>query len=115
MPPLILTQTPTGPRYVLDGRELRTGDLIELIDVQVYRRGAFAWTGDVRDPPRIISTGCGGQIAPGADVQLAAVQPVVRIDRPHPEKPGREMSEYERRVLRHQAKPPLPPAEDLLT
>jgi len=83
MPPLILTDTSAGPRYFVGDHELRNGDLIELIDVQVYQRGAFAWTGDVRDPPWILSTGCGRQISEGADVRLAAVQPALRIDRLH--------------------------------
>lgn len=109
MPPLILSDTLAKPRYFVHVHELRNGDLIELVDVPVFRRGAFAWTGDVRDPPWILSTGCGSQIPTGADVRLAAAEPVVRIDRPHFEKPGREMTEYERRVLRHQAKPELPP------
>lgn len=115
MPQLILTQTAAGWRYTLDGRVLHNGDKIELVypDGRVIR-WTFAWAGRPGDPVLIFGGSRGGPLPDGVDVRWPVPEPVVRIERPHPQKPGREMTEYERRVLRHQAKPALPPQGESL-
>jgi len=52
MPHLILTPTPAGLRYHLDGHELKEGDLIEIFDRRAFELRGVRLPGRARDAMR---------------------------------------------------------------
>jgi len=67
-----------GPAYFLAGRRLRPGDEIEAACLGGFVEGAFSWSGDPEDLPRLL-------VDSGDDVPTRAVlRPTVRCCWPEP-------------------------------
>ena len=98
MPQLMLSQTPAGPRFHLDGQELMEGDPIAIVDGEGVEiaRGTFAWTGQTRDAPWIVSLGGSRKIMDGSDVRRA-VETLAVEDGPYFPPNARALTEWKRR------------------